>query len=225
MEMMPVYAISTETVRKLDRTPLFRHMPERMKRAERYRFEKDRLLCMGGGFLMLHVVGIRDESEICQGQYGKPFAPGYPAFNLSHSGEWCILSKGDCEIGVDIEKTDGKNLSAAPAVYTPRELTWMNGDPIERFYQLWTWKESLIKALGTGMSLEPKTFDVMPFAEDQPVSLNGQSWYAASGSIPGYRFSVCASSPVSSLQWVELYLSDVDNCVPQTVLNEPDGYC
>ena len=36
-------------------------MPERMKRAVRYRFEKDRLLCIGGGLLMRHVVGIRDE--------------------------------------------------------------------------------------------------------------------------------------------------------------------
>ncbi len=210
MEMMPVYAISAETVRRLDREPLFRHMPERMKRAERYRFERDRLLCIGGGLLMRYVVGIRDESEIFQGQYGKPCAPGYPAFNLSHSGEWCILSKGNCEIGVDIEKTDQDNTAIAPAVYTPRELAWMNEDPIERFYQLWTWKESLIKALGRGMSLEPKTFDVLPFTEDLPLRMYGQSWYAASDCVPGYRFSVCASSPIGSLKWIELRLSDFD---------------
>jgi 4'-phosphopantetheinyl transferase len=183
-------------------------MPERMKRAEKYRFEKDRLLCMGGGFLMLYVVGIRDESEIREGQYGKPFAPGYPAFNFSHSGEWCILVKGEGEIGVDIEKIDENKLSAAPTVYTPPELAWMNEEPLERFYRLWTWKESLIKALGTGMSLEPKTFEVLPFMENQPIRMYGQLWYAASGSIPGYRFSVCSSSPLGSLKWMELCLSD-----------------
>ena len=106
MGMMEVYAIAAETIRQMDPAPLYRHMPERMKRAERYRFEKDRLLCIGGGLLMRHVVGIRNESEICYGRYGKPFAPGYPAFNLSHSGDWCILVKGENEIGADIEKID-----------------------------------------------------------------------------------------------------------------------
>ncbi len=211
MEIMPVYAISAETVQQLDQTHLLRRMPERMRQAEKYRFEKDRLLCIGGGILMKHVVGIRDESEIRQGQYGKPYATGYPGFNLSHSGEWCILSKGDCEIGVDIEIIDEKNLSAASAVYTPRELNWMNDDLLERFYQLWTWKESLIKALGTGMSLEPKTFTVLPFIEGQPVHMYGKSWFPASGSIAGYRFSVCASAPVGSLKWIELRITDLKN--------------
>ena len=41
---------------------------------------------------------------------------------MSHSGEWCILSKWDSEIGVDIERIDDKNLTVAPAVFTPREL-------------------------------------------------------------------------------------------------------
>ena len=214
MEMMPLFAVSVETVRQLDQTSLFRHMPERMKRAEKYRFERDRLLCIGGGLLMRHVVGIRDESDLSQGLYGKPFAPGYPAFNLSHSGEWCILVKGKSEIGADIEKIDENNLTAAHTVYTPRELSWMNEDPLERFYQLWTWKESLIKALGTGMYLEPKTFEVLPFIENQPLYMLGQSWYAASDSIPGYRFSVCASAPVGSLKWTELRLSDLEDCVP-----------
>ena len=212
--MMPVYAISAETIRNLDHTQLFRHMPERMRRAEKYRFERDRLLCIGGGILIKHVVGIRNESEIRLGQYGKPYAPGYPGFNLSHSGEWCILVKGKSEIGADIEKIDENNLTTAPTVYTPCELSWMNEDPLERFYQLWTWKESLIKALGTGMFLEPKTFEVLPFIENQPLYMLGQSWYAASDSIPGYRFSVCASAPVGSLKWTELRLSDLEDCVP-----------
>ena len=211
MDMMTVYAISVGTVRQLDPTPLFRYMPERMKRAERYRFEKDRLLCIGGGLLMRHVVGIRDESEIRHGRYGKPFASGYPAFNISHSGDWCILVKGESEIGADIEKIDENNLTSAPTVYTPRELDWMNEDPLERFYQLWTWKESLIKALGTGMSLEPKTFHVLPFIEDQPLYMYGQSWFPASDSIPGYRYSVCASAPIGGLKWVELPLSDLED--------------
>lgn len=209
MQTISVYAISAETVRQADWTPLVRHMPARMEKAERFRFEKDRLLCIGGGFLMRQVVGICDESALCLGEYGKPFAPGYPHFSLSHCGEWCILSKCDCEIGADIEKTDEKNLMIAPMICTPRELSWMNEDPLRRFTLLWTWKESLLKAVGRGLSLEPNALDVLPFAEDQPLSLNGQSWYARSDCMDDYCFSVCTSTPIAGLEWVELHPSEL----------------
>ena len=207
---MRIYAISTDTVRHLDWSPLFRHMPERMKKAQRYQFERDRLLCVGAGILMRQVVGIRDESALLYGPYGKPSARGCPPFNLSHSGEWCIMVKGESEIGADIEKTDSRHLDAAPVVFTPRELDWMNRQPVERFYQLWTWKESLIKAIGTGFSLEPVTFEVLPFTEHRPLCLNKRLWYAASGCIAGYQFGVCASSPIDSLEWTELLPADLD---------------
>ena len=60
---MEVYAIAAETIRQLDPAPLCRHMPERMKRVEGYRFEKDRLLCIGGGLLMRHVVRLCQKME------------------------------------------------------------------------------------------------------------------------------------------------------------------
>ena len=207
---MQIYTISTHTVRHLDWTLLYRHMPERMKKAQSYRFERDRLLCVGAGILMRQVVGIRDESALLYGQYGKPSAPGCAYFNLSHSGEWCVLVKGESEVGVDIERMDDCHLDSAPAVFTPRELAWMNDHPAERFYQLWTWKESLIKAIGKGLSLEPKTFDVLPFAEHQPLPMDGRLWYAASGGIAGYKYSVCASSPIDCLEWKEMLPADLD---------------
>ncbi len=204
MGIMKVYAISIHTVRQLDWSPLIRYMGDRMKRAERFRFEKDRLLCVGGAFLMRQVLGIQDESQLRSGQYGKLYAPGYPEFNLSHSGEWCILSKWDSEVGVDIEGIDRKNLTVASMVYTRDELAWMNEDPLERFYLLWTWKESLMKAVGKGMNLEPLSFEVLPFDQKRPLRLCGKTWYAASGSRGGYRFSACAATPIDGLEWVEL---------------------
>lgn len=211
MRKMQIYAISTDTVRQLDWPLLLRHMPERIKKAESYRFERDRLLCAGGGLLMRQVVGIRDESALRCGQYGKPFAPGYAHFNLSHSGEWCVMAKWESEVGVDIEKTDECHLDVAPVVFTPRELNWMDENPVERFCQLWTWKESLMKATGRGLSLEPGTFDVLPFAEHRPLTLNGRLWYAAAGGIPGYRYSACASSPIGCLEWKEMLPADFDS--------------
>ena len=50
---VPVYALHTESVRQADLTIPQQRMPERMKRAARFRFERDRLLCIGAGLLML----------------------------------------------------------------------------------------------------------------------------------------------------------------------------
>ena len=59
------------------------------------------------------------------------------------------------------------------------------------------------------MSLEPLAFDALPFTENRALCLNGQTWYAASDSIAGYRFNVCAAMPVDGLKWVELRPDDL----------------
>ncbi|MBR3019447.1 MAG: 4'-phosphopantetheinyl transferase superfamily protein [Clostridia bacterium] len=201
-EVLPVYAIHTDTVRQMNWDPLERYLPARMKKARQYRFERDQLLCVGAGLLLLRVLGLCDESRLRTGPYGKPYAPGFPAFSLSHSGDWCVLVMGDDGIGVDIEQMDESHLSVAPAVFTPGELDWMNEKPLERFHTLWTLKESLMKATGLGFELHPISFEVLPFLHGQSVYLQEKQWYAAAGEVPGYRFSVCGRVPIKALEWV-----------------------
>ena len=200
-----VYTIRTEDVRRLDPGRLAAAMPERAARAGRFRFEKDRLLCLGAGFLMTEALGIRNETEIRYGEFGKPFAPGYPAFSLSHSGERCILATGTAgTIGADLEEISEKHIDIAPEVYTGAELAWMAEDPLRRFFRLWTWKESVMKATGLGMQLEPRSFEVLPFAEGLPVRLLGRTWYACGGEYDGYGFSVCTDEPAGRVRWIEI---------------------
>ena len=201
-----VYAIRTDTVRKWDLSRLEQRMPERMRKANRFRFEKDRLLCLGAGILLHEALGISDEALIRYRKNGKPFAPGYPAFNLSHSGQWCLLAAGgNCrQIGVDVEEISERNIDIAPTVYTESELIWMKSDPVNRFYRLWTWKESLMKASGLGLQLEPRSFEVLPFAEGRSVYAAGQAWYAWAGDMEGYTYSICADQPVHSAIWKEI---------------------
>lgn len=200
-----VYTIRMGDVRRLDPGRLAATMPQRAARAGRFRFEKDRLLCLGAGFLMTEALGIRSEAEIRYSEYGKPFAPGYPAFSLSHSGERCILAAGEAgTIGADLEKIDEKNTDIAPEVYTAAELAWMAEDPLRRFFRLWTWKESVMKATGMGMQLEPRSFEVLPFAEGLPVRLLGRNWYAIGGEYDGYAFSVCTDEPAGTVHWTEI---------------------
>ena len=200
--VLPVHAIHVDTVRRMDLTLLSRQMPARMEKAYRYRLERDRLLCIGAGLLLQRVLGIHDETELRAGAFGKPYAPGFPAFNLSHSGDWCILATTENDIGTDIEEENEKHLSAAFAVFTPKELDWISSDPFTRFFILWTMKESLMKATGLGFEMQPQSVDVLPFLDHRPVYLHRQAWYAATGAIPGYRFSVCGQTQIEALEWL-----------------------
>ena len=204
MRGAPVYAVRTDTVRGMDPAPLERAMPERTARAGRFRLERDRLTCLGAGFLMMEALGIRNETEIRYGEYGKPYVPGRPAFSISHSGAWCILATGDGPvIGADLEEIDERHIEIAPDVYTRAELRWMQEDPLERFFRLWTWKESVMKATGLGMNLEPRSFEVLPFAGGEEVRVSDRQWYAAGGIWDGCAFSICTDEPAGPVQWIE----------------------
>ena len=194
-----IYAMHTDAVQKMNWEPVYQRMPKRMEKANRYRLEQDRLLCVGAGLLLLEKVGIQKESELRFNEYGRISAPGYPDFNLSHSGEWCVLAMGDAQIGVDIEKNSSGNLQVAPMVLTGKELAWMRENPVERFHILWTMKESVMKATGQGMNLEPGSFEALPFCFHLPIRLQGRSWYAVSGKLGNYCCTVCASYPMKTV--------------------------
>ena len=205
MNEITVYAIRTDTVRRLDSEEVEKVLPGRAARARRFRFEKDRLLCLGAGFLLIRALGIRSEAEIHYGAMEKPFAPGYPAFNLSHSGEWCILATGDTRtVGADIEEIDERHIDVAPNVYTEAELRWMAEDPVNRFFRLWTWKEGVMKATGLGMSLEPLTFEALPFAEGKGIRILDRMRYNSEGKRDHCMFSVCTEEPADRIRWEEI---------------------
>ncbi|MDE0242736.1 MAG: 4'-phosphopantetheinyl transferase superfamily protein [bacterium] len=103
--------------------------------------------------------------------HGKPFAiiggrRSGISFNVSHSGGHGLIAIGGDDVGVDVEERslhrDFEGL--ASRVYGPRErqrLARVSGTArIHLFYRLWTMKEALLKAIGTGLSLSPSRFEV-----------------------------------------------------------------
>ena len=109
-------------------------------------------------------------------EHGKPFArvqgrASPLSFNVSHSaphGLIAFASRGRPRgrIGVDAEtfRPDRDFDGIAGMVFGPDEraalaAAWGN-DKVRLFYRLWTLKEALIKALGTGFSLGPARFEV-----------------------------------------------------------------
>ena len=105
-------------------------------------------------------------------EHGKPFATvngvrSGASFNTSHSGQHGLIGfSSRTGLGVDLEvRAPGMDFDGiGSSVYGPRErcaLAAASGNEKARlFYRFWSLKEALIKALGTGFSLNPSRFEV-----------------------------------------------------------------
>lgn len=105
-------------------------------------------------------------------EHGKPYAivdgvPSTGSFNVSHSGKHGLIAFAlQGQLGVDVEeRVARRDLDGiGEAVFGPRELSALSeltgNGKIHLFFTLWTIKEALIKAIGTGFSLNPSRFEV-----------------------------------------------------------------
>lgn len=96
---------------------------------------------------------------------GKPRLPqaihDAPSFNVSHSGSigWIALATDPAiaAVGVDIEQCRPvEPLALAASAFAPAEQAMLRGchpaQRLDRFYALWTAREALTKAAGTGIA-------------------------------------------------------------------------
>ena len=105
-------------------------------------------------------------------EHGKPFAlvDGRRAslgFNVSHSGGHGLIAFAENEwLGVDVEERvperDFEGIGSLVFGPAERQLlaTATGVDKMQLFFRLWSMKEALIKAIGSGFSLNPSRFEV-----------------------------------------------------------------
>jgi 4'-phosphopantetheinyl transferase len=146
-----------------------------------HRFRHGRATLRG---LLGHWCGLAPHAlHIGTGPQGKPFLPAHGTchFNLSHSADQAMV--GICathELGLDLEglRAPAELPALADQIMTPAELASWTAMPVANklhaFYQCWTRKEAVLKALGTGLQLEPRTLDVGCSAADATLS----TWHA-----------------------------------------------
>ena len=170
---MRLYGIHTREIERFSSEKLKDMMPQRYARSLKYRRREDQLLCLGAGILLHKVLGI-DEAAMQYGPYGKPYAQGRAEFNISHGGQWVIAAMDNQALGVDVEPLCHHNLAVAQRVFTHDENAFMQQEPLLHFHILWTIKESIMKALGLGMQLDPSQFNVLPIGG--PNTVCGKKW-------------------------------------------------
>lgn len=198
---MKIYGIHIQTVEHIPCEHLKALFPKRYAKAQRFLRREDRLRCLGAGYLIHHVLAIA-EDELQYGEYGKPFAPGRKEFSLSHGGNWAILAADDHPVGVDIEPLNVANLDVAGRVFTANELLWMQPGSLERFHVLWTIKESVMKATGQGMQLDPAGFEVLPIGG--PNFIAGETWHAAWMLWDRCAIACASAQPISDIIFEEI---------------------
>ena len=103
------------------------------------------------------------------GRHGKPFLPGGPSFNQSHSEERIIIAvAAEGRVGVDIEviRMVKHMLGIAARNFARDESARLHAAHAHErqalFFRLWTRKEAFLKALGVGLTHSLRSFSVDP---------------------------------------------------------------
>lgn len=99
-------------------------------------------------------------------------------FNISHSGDWIVLAVSKEVVGSDIEYID-PNFDfddILPEHFSTAESRYVNAqDKLQRFYELWTRKEALLKATGQGLGEHLKDTSALTGTNAMHPSLLGNT--------------------------------------------------
>lgn len=134
---------------------------EQARRIERYGRWRDRQAGLFGRLLLREgLMGMGYPTNCLEHlqatDFGRPFLPVAVDFNITHSHEWvmCALAESG-RVGIDIEHHRDIALEDFRDHMTPSQLQTIASASDRRaaFFDLWTMKESVVKADGRGLSL------------------------------------------------------------------------
>ena len=119
-------------------------------------------------------------------KYGKPYILNEDRtyFNLSHSGQKAVIAIYEKDVGVDIEHVNRElNIKdIAEFAFNKQELfrfnTFSGHNQKKEFFKLWTKKEAILKAKGTGLFYDLKNTDISNYYTNN-LDLNHDDYVAA----------------------------------------------
>ena len=150
-----------------------------------------------------------------RGPNGKPMleAPNAPAFNLSHTHDWCGLAIArNLEIGLDIQIPHPVNPALWRRVLTPLEQSEIsNLGPAEQdaaFFRCWTRKEAIGKADSQGVYVHLKRTEtgLLPLSGNSSIftAVNASGtptpWHVTDLTLPAGIYGAIATSAPGILE-------------------------
>lgn len=139
----------------------------RQEKADRYKSERDRKLCVFAWIMLTDMLCEfcrceESELEFVTSEKGKPgLADKRAHFNLSHSVDFIACAVDSSPVGIDIEVPRKADANLIRRVCTEEELDYVfaGGDKQvtneytdRRFLQIWTAKEAYLKYTGKGLA-------------------------------------------------------------------------
>ena len=97
--------------------------------------------------------------DYCLNEFGKPLSET-TCFNISHSKGAVVFVKDNLPIGIDIEKIRPAEDNLIDYISSNEEKRYIKNEI--NFYEIWTNKESLTKAIGTGIRTKIKEIPGLP---------------------------------------------------------------
>lgn len=183
-------------------------VPEKIARINRFRKRIDATRSLLGD-LIIRVILCRhyglhnDEIKYAYQEFGKPYFEDYPQFhfNISHSGDWVVGVVSTASVGIDIEKIADVKTDMYSLVLTDEENKKLqrlfDAERNSFFFELWTLKESYVKATGKGLSEGLNTLQIS--IDNGTISIKKdnksmQAYFGMLECIEGYKLSFCSLS-------------------------------
>lgn len=177
--------------------------PERQARVRAFGDSRSALLTLAAGLLLYAIFGEQARSaHFERGRRGKPHLTDRAPFNITHAGDYAVLALAERTVGVDLERfrpIDWQRI--AERFFHPEEQRYLtySKEPEKDFFRIWTLKESYLKAEGTGFSVSPASFAVLPEGEHS-AHFFGETIYRFTRlpAFEDYCLSVCSLSETVS---------------------------
>lgn len=132
---------------------------------EKHKIPKDKLQEVVSGYLLREYLGITQDAQLTYNDHEKPMLTSKEKFfNLSHSEDCVVLGIADCDLGIDAEKVRKCHDAMVKKVFQPEHQDEMKGleglDRDEKFTEIWTKYEAILKLEGIGLAYGYKEIPV-----------------------------------------------------------------
>lgn len=127
--------------------------PQRREQALHYKHTMGQYCCLKS-WLMVQNLWNGVMPEWTYNDHGKPIVLGGPHFSISHCREAIAVAVDDRPIGIDIEAirhADKDLITRVMCAYEQEQIA-LSDQPDRTFIRLWTQKEAVVKAQGTGIT-------------------------------------------------------------------------
>ena len=144
----------------------------RRGRCDAFHFPADKRRSVAAWVLLRNILAEGGEDadglDVVENEAGRPAFASRPdlQFNLSHAAGRVMAVVASVPVGCDVEQVSPLREGVAEACLTPGELVRLAAEPEgpsrdRAFCAMWVRKESYVKACGSGLSTDLKSFSVL----------------------------------------------------------------